>query len=409
MPSARGWPTRARAGLVVAILATVVALGLLPFASGLLGAMVLYVVCVGPYRRLVRVAKPGIAAAVVLVVAILLIAFPAIWLIGMLLDQAPDALQQVRSSDVLARLGAMRIGDLQVGSELAKASGTLLSWFSSQLIVFVGGATSAVLNIVIAFFGLYYLLGSGPQLWAAARGYILFSARTSDALLNRFVGVTEATLLGTALIAVLQGTVVGIGFRLLGLANPAFWGVVTAFASVLPVLGSALVWLPATLVLLAQGRVGAASAMLVIGAGIASNIDNVVRPLVYKRVSDIHPMITLVGALAGVRYFGLLGILLGPLAIAYLFELLQAYRQEYGSAEVATVASRRGERWAAAVVGSPPGRARHRRNDGRGTEVRLSLPKPSRWGIDRLAYRRLIQAPDIRSNRRPDAKRAADT
>lgn len=337
--SARGWPTRARAGLVVAILATVVALGLLPFASGLLGAMVLYVVCVGPYRRLVRVAKPGIAAAVVLVVAILLIAFPAIWLIGMLLDQAPDALQQVRSSDVLARLGAMRIGDLQVGSELAKASGTLLSWFSSQLIVFVGGATSAVLNIVIAFFGLYYLLGSGPQLWAAARGYIPFSARTSDALLNRFVGVTEATLLGTALIAVLQGTVVGIGFRLLGLANPAFWGVVTAFASVLPVLGSALVWLPATLVLLAQGRVGAASAMLVIGAGIASNIDNVVRPLVYKRVSDIHPMITLVGALAGVRYFGLLGILLGPLAIAYLFELLQAYRQEYGSADVATEAS----------------------------------------------------------------------
>ena len=71
--------------------------------------------------------------------------------------------------------------------------------------------------------------------------------------------------------------------------------------------------------------------MLIIGGGIASNVDNVIRPLVYRRVSNIHPMITLVGAFAGVRYFGLLGLLLGPLAIAYLFELLRFYREEYGT------------------------------------------------------------------------------
>jgi predicted PurR-regulated permease PerM len=71
--------------------------------------------------------------------------------------------------------------------------------------------------------------------------------------------------------------------------------------------------------------------MAVIGGGIASNIDNLIRPLVYRRVSNIHPMITLIGAFAGVRYFGLLGLLLGPLGIAYLFELLHFYRQEYGT------------------------------------------------------------------------------
>ena len=96
-------------------------------------------------------------------------------------------------------------------------------------------------------------------------------------------------------------------------------------------LGTALVWGPAVLVLLVQNRYGAAVIMLVIGAGIASNIDNLIRPLVYRRVSNIHPMITLVGAFAGVKYFGLLGVLLGPLAIAYLFELLRFYREEYGS------------------------------------------------------------------------------
>jgi predicted PurR-regulated permease PerM len=132
-------------------------------------------------------------------------------------------------------------------------------------------------------------------------------------------------------IAVIQGTLVGMGFWIVGLTNPFFWGTVTAIASILPVLGTALVWLPAVLVLLVENRFGAAITMLVIGAGIASNIDNLIRPLIYRRVSHIHPMITLVGAFAGVKLFGLLGVLLGPLAIAYLFELLRFYRQEYGA------------------------------------------------------------------------------
>jgi predicted PurR-regulated permease PerM len=126
---------------------------------------------------------------------------------------------------------------------------------------------------------------------------------------------------------------IGVGFWVVSLSNPLFWGTVTAFASILPVLGSALVWLPAVFVIVMQGRYGAAITMLVIGGVIASNIDNLIRPFVYRRVSNIHPLITLVGAFAGVKYFGLLGLLLGPLAIAYLFELLRFYREEYGTAD----------------------------------------------------------------------------
>ena len=127
------------------------------------------------------------------------------------------------------------------------------------------------------------------------------------------------------------------GFWLVELPSPMFWGTVTAFASILPVLGSALVWLPGVLVLLLEDRYGAAVGLALVGGVVASNIDNVIRPLVYKRVSDIHPMITLIGAFAGVKYFGLLGVLLGPLAIAYLFELLRFYREEYGATEGAAV------------------------------------------------------------------------
>jgi predicted PurR-regulated permease PerM len=322
---------RDRAGLLIFALGAAILLALAPFLSGLLGAAVLYVIFVRPYKRIARAVKPGTASALVLVGALVLIAVPISWLIGVVIDQAPDSLRAVQSSPLFARLGQLRIGGFDAGAELAKASGTLVSWMSSQVFAFVGSATSAALNLVIAFFGLYYLLRSGEDTWPVIRRYIPFSTATADALRDRFFSVTEATLLGTALVATLQGGLVGLGFWIVGLPNALFWGTVTAFASILPVLGSALVWLPAVLVLVAQGKYGGAIGLAVIGAGIASNIDNLIRPVVYKRVSNIHPMITLVGAFAGVRYFGLLGLLLGPLAIAYLFELLQFYRVEYGT------------------------------------------------------------------------------
>jgi predicted PurR-regulated permease PerM len=322
---------RDRAGLLILALGAAILVAIAPFLSGLLGAAVLYVIFVKPYRRLERSMRPGLAAAITLAAALVIVALPLGWLVGVVIAQAPDALRTLQSSAVFARVAELRIGSFQVGMELAKASGTIASWLSARVFSFVGSATSAVLNLVIAFFGLYYMLRSDRNTWDAIRPYIPFSPPTADALRERFYSVTQATLLGTMLIAAIQGSLVGIGFWIVGLPNPFFWGTVTAIASILPVLGTSLVWLPAVLVLLVQDRYGAAVTMLVIGAGIASNIDNLIRPLIYRRVSHIHPMITLVGAFAGVKYFGLLGVLLGPLAIAYLFALLQFYREEYGA------------------------------------------------------------------------------
>jgi predicted PurR-regulated permease PerM len=327
---------RDRAGLLIVALGVAVLLALAPFFSGLLGAAVLYVMFLHPYRWLARRLSAGAAAAVTLLTALVVIAVPLAWIIGLVIAQAPAALATMQSSTVFARVAALHIGDVQVGAEIAKASGTLVSWLSGQLFAFVGSATSAALNVVIAFFGFYYMLRSGDQMWTAGRRYIPFSPSTANALRDRFFGVTEAMLLGTTLVAVVQGTLVGIGFAAVGLPEPLFWATITAFASILPVLGSALVWLPGVIVLALQGRYGGALTILIIGGVVASNVDNLIRPFVYRRVSNIHPMITLVGAFAGVRYFGIVGLLLGPLAIAYLFELVHFYHVDYGSARPAT-------------------------------------------------------------------------
>ena len=322
---------RDRAGLLILALAVGIVFALLPFISGLLGTAVLYVVFAKLYHRLERSMSPALAAVLTLVSALVLIGVPLVWLLGVVIGQAPDALRRLQTSALFARFGDLRLGTIDVGTELAKASGTIVSWLSGQLFAFVGTATAAVLNLVIAFFGLYYMLRSGRGIWSEVRRDIPFSPETADALRDRFFSVTEATLLGTVLVAVVQGMIVGVGFWLVELPSPPFWGAVTAIASVLPVLGSALVWLPGVMVLLAEGRYGAGIGLAAVGGLLASNVDNLIRPFVYRRVSNIHPMITLVGAFAGVKYFGLLGVLLGPLAIAYLFELIHFYRAEYGT------------------------------------------------------------------------------
>ena len=321
---------RTRAQILIVVLGAVVAYAIAPYASGLLGAAILYVIGAPIHRRLARLVGVHPAAALVLVLLAVLIILPGAWVLNLLIVQAPITLRNVQESAFLSHLSALRVDGVDLGAQVASASGALISWISGHAIGFFGSATRSVLNLVIAFFALYYLLISANTAWRWVSGFLPFSKASNEMLRDRFKSITEAMLLGTALTAVLQGALIGAAFWLVGLPNAVFWGVITAFASILPVLGSALVWLPGVVVLLVQQRFGAAIALLVIGGVLASNLDNVVRPVVYRRVSDVHPLTTLVGAFAGVSLFGLIGLLLGPLAITYFFELIDIYEQEYG-------------------------------------------------------------------------------
>jgi len=324
---------QARARTLILVLGVAVALTLAPFSMGLLGAVVLYVITAPAQRALSRRLPAGLAATLVLTATVLLVMLPAAWVVGLVVSQAPDSLRTLQDTQLLSRLSALRLGPVDVGEQLAAASGTAVAWVSQQALAIFGSAARGLLNLVIALFGLYYLLLFADSSWEWFRRYLPFSPERSEELRERFVGITQATLLGMFLTAVLQGSLIGITFWGVGLSNALFWGVVTAFASVLPLLGSALVWLPGAGVLALQQNYVGAAVLLFVGAVIASNVDNVVRLVVYRRVANIHPMITLVGAFAGLRYFGLFGVLLGPLAIFYFFELLRMYQEEYAPVE----------------------------------------------------------------------------
>ncbi len=320
---------RQRAAWLILALGLALLWALWPFGTGLIGAPVLYIIFAPVQRWLVRRMPAGFAAAIVVVLAIVLVVAPLISLIGLVASEAQDMASGVIRSPLLARIREIRVGPYQVGAQLEELGSALVSWLGSSAVGIIGSATRLGIQLTIAFFGLYYLLVAPRDAWRGLRPFIPFSTERAEILRDRFRDVTISTLVGTGFTAAIQGVLVGFGFWITGLANPLFWGVVTVILSILPVVGSGLVWIPACAALVIEGRYGAAIGLGVLGLVVVGNVDNVIRPYVYRRWAQIHPFITVIGAFAGLRFFGLLGLLIGPLAISYFFELIRMYRAEY--------------------------------------------------------------------------------
>jgi len=321
---------RDRAAFLIFVLGLGLTYALWPFSTGLIGAPVLYIMLAPMYRWLVRLGiKPRLAAGLVVLLGILLIVGPGLSFLGVVANEAQDMATGVIRSPLLTRLRELRIGTYDVGAQIESFGSSLVSWIGASAVGLLGTATRLGIQLTIAFFGLYYLLQEPEAAWRQVRPFIPFSARNAEILRERFRGVTISTLIGTLLTASIQGLLVGLAFWVTGIPNALFWGVVTVIVAILPVVGSALVWGPGVLHLGLEGRYGVAIALAVWGAVVVGNVDNVIRPIVFRRWAQIHPFITIIGAFAGIRYFGLLGLLIGPLAISYFFELIRMYREEY--------------------------------------------------------------------------------
>jgi predicted PurR-regulated permease PerM len=311
--------------LLLLAFGALIVVALFPWLSGLVGALILAVPLAPLHRRLSRRIPPRWSAGVIAVAVVVVIAVPGSWLVATTIGEAGDAIRALQGSNVMARLEGVRLGGIDVARQVETAGAALVSWLSGRALALFGSATRATLNLCIALFGLYYLLIDGGRFAARVAALLHLPPAHSALLAARFRAVTDALLLGTLLTAVVQGVIVGVGFAVVGLRGPVLWGVITACVSVLPVLGSAFVWLPGVAVLALGHRPGAAILLAIIGGGLAANMDNVVRLVAFRHISGIHPMLTLVGAVAGVGIFGMLGVLIGPLVLSYFFELLRLY------------------------------------------------------------------------------------
>src|SRR5213083_1566269 len=317
-----------RAALFVLLLGVALVIALTPYATGLIGIPVLYAVFTPVHEWLSLRVRPKIAASLVVALALFLIVVPGVSFAGLIVGQAQEIAGGVIRNPLLGRLRELKLGGVDLGPRLADLGAQVVGWLGSSAFGLVGTATRVVLNLTISLFGLFYLLLRPQETWDAVRPYIPFSAKNTEKLRQRFRDVTSATIIGTGLTAAVQGLLVGLGFWIVGLPNALFWGVVTMVFGILPIVGSGLVWVPAAIALLVASRPGPAALIALVGAFVG-NVDYILRPMVFRRWANIHPLVTLVGALAGVPYFGILGLLIGPLALSYFFELVKMYREEY--------------------------------------------------------------------------------
>jgi predicted PurR-regulated permease PerM len=279
--------------------------------------------------------KPGIAAGLVVLLGIILVLGPGVSFVGIIAGEAQDMASGVIQSPLLSRLRELRVGPYDVGAQIETLGSRVVSFIGTSALSLLGTATRLGIQLTITFFGLYYLLLAPRAAWRLVQPFIPFSRPNAEILRERFRDVTISTLIGTGLTAAVQGLLVGLAFWATGLANAVFWGVVTVVLAILPVVGSGLVWGPGVLSLALEGSYGRAVALALWGILVVGNVDNIIRPMVFRRWARIHPFITIIGAFAGIQYFGLLGLIIGPLAISYFFELIRMYRAEYLDDEVA--------------------------------------------------------------------------
>ena len=318
-----------RAAVLILLLGVGLAIALTPFATGLIGIPVLYVILQPVHDRLARHVRPTPAAAIVVLIALFLVVVPGVSFVSLVVGQAQQVVASGVSSPLLTGLAHLRIGDTDLGPQLASLGRDVASWVGSRAFSLVGTAARLAINLLITLFGLYYAFLQPGDTWKSIQPYIPFSAANADRLRERFRGVTISTVIGTGLTAALQGVLVGVAFWVAGLGNATFWGVVATVLSVLPVVGSGIVWVPGAVALLLDHRSGPALLLTIWGLVIVGNVGYLIQPMVYRRYAHIHPLVTLLGALAGVPWFGILGLLIGPLALSYFFELLKMYREEY--------------------------------------------------------------------------------
>jgi predicted PurR-regulated permease PerM len=173
-----------------------------------------------------------------------------------------------------------------------------------------------IFQFVILLYTMFFFLTGGPGLLSGVLEYLPLTDADKQRMLEKFVSVTRATLKGTVLIGAAQGLLGGLAFWAVGIDGAIFWGTVMTVLSIVPGIGSALVWAPAAVMLIATGEVWRGIALAGFGALVIGTVDNLLRPLLVGRDTQMHELLIFFSTLGGLLLFGVMGFILGPILAA---------------------------------------------------------------------------------------------
>jgi predicted PurR-regulated permease PerM len=203
--------------------------------------------------------------------------------------------------------------------------GTLSSFLIDSLSSFTKLTINAIFSSVIMLYVMFYFLIMGDVLLEKILLFLPLDDNNEQKLLSRFTSVARATIKGTVIIGIMQGTICGMAFAIAGIEGPVFWGSLMAVMSIIPAFGTAIIWLPALIILALIGDFTGVIILGVLCGAIAGNLDNIVRPRLVGKDTEMHDLFVLFGTLGGISMFGLLGIIIGPIVAALFITVWEIY------------------------------------------------------------------------------------
>ena len=223
--------------------------------------------------------------------------------------------EQLRRIPGLDRIEPYRGQIVTTAGELTR---NLATYLVGSLSSMTRGTVQFVFGFFILLYTMFFFLTDGPAMLATVLHHLPLTPADKRQMIDRFVSVTRATIKGTIIIGIVQGTLSGVAFRIAGIPDALFWSVVMVLLSILPVVGGALVWVPACLILAATGHVGKAAALAAFCALVVGSVDNLLRPWLVGRDTKMHDLVILFSTLGGIFVFGPAGFIVGPI-LAGLF------------------------------------------------------------------------------------------
>jgi len=311
------------------------------FMAGLFSAML------SPVHRRITAkigGRENLASLLVIIAIIFLVLAPLSILIGVVVGQAISVSQSVtpwvqafinEPTAITAYMEKFPYYHeiLPYRAVIIEKAGLVVGNISSFLINSLSSVTkltvNAVFSSVIMLYVMFYFLTMGDVLLTKILYFLPLQDRDEQLLLRRFTLVTAATLKGTLIIGATQGVICGLAFALAGIQGPVFWGTIMAVLSIIPVVGSAIIWLPALGILALQGDFIGVGILAVLCGAIVGNLDNVLRPRLVGKDTEMHDLFVFFGTLGGISMFGMLGIILGPIVAALFITIWEIYGKAF--------------------------------------------------------------------------------
>jgi len=319
------------------------------------------------YRRLLSLFKgrENAASLVTILIIICLVLLPLSTLIGIVVAQAIHVSQSVTPwiqkfieqptiiSDYLHKVPYYE-QILPHRDMILQKMGALVGNTSTLLINSLSSITKVTVNAalmsIIMLYTMFYFLVDGKKLLEKILYYIPLENKDEQHLLQRFTSVARATIKGTLIIGIIQGTLCGIGFALAGIPSPVFWGCLMAVLSIVPSVGTAIVWGPALIILILSKDIAGAVIVGISCGLIAGNADNLIRPRLVGKDTEMHDLFILFSTFGGIAMFGIIGIIVGPIIAALFVSIWEIYGESFQDFLPAVCFDKNGETTAPAIV-----------------------------------------------------------